>query len=254
MVDTPVTLVEEAAALLASARARYATCTTYADSGTVVIEYRQQDGATSRAEFTFTTAFSRPDRFRFEWGERSPEAERGREVVVHEEGVVRSWPLGASEPVRCTSLVGALANDAGGAAPLVAALLMPDRFDHGGRLAPTSATAEAHRVVLEGVECWRFDRSDGDIRQRLWFEIDSRLLRRLEESQSLGGVEVVTTTTYAPRFDGRLAADDFALTEPAAERRLDGGGALLGPVAAGAFVCAALFLLISVLLRRRRAT
>lgn len=240
----------------AAARARYASCTRYADRGTVVVDHRLADGTTARAEYCFATAFTRPDRFRFEWGQRTDSAERGREVVLHEGGVTRSWPAGASEPWRCTSLVGALAEDAGGAAPRIASLLLPELFAGGG-LTAASASGAAVRASLDGVDCWRVELASGGGSALAWLDAESLALRRLEERGTLGGVERHVTTSFDGQFDVALPEEAFALVAPAAERRLGPLGALeraSGWGAVAAFGVAALALLVTMLLRRRRST
>lgn len=240
----------------AAARARYASCTSYADRGTVVVDHHLADGTTARSEFHFATAFARPDRFRFEWGQHNDTAERGREVVLHEGDVTRSWPAGASEPWRCTSLAGALAEDAGGAAPRIASLLLPELFS-GGALAAATASGAAVRASLDGVDCWRVELASGGGVAVVWLAAESLALRRLEERGTLGGVERQVTTSFDGQFDVALSEEAFALVAPAAERRLGPLGVLeraSGWGAIAAFGLAALALLVTMLLRRRRST
>ncbi|MBL8843637.1 MAG: hypothetical protein JNL90_19100 [Planctomycetes bacterium] len=240
----------------AAARARYASCASYADRGTVVVDHRLPDGTTARAEYTFATAFARPDRFRFEWGQRTDAAERGREVVLHEGEVTRSWPAGASEPWRCSSLMGALAEDAGGAAPRIVSLLLPELFP-GAALATASARGTAVRASLEGVDCWRLELASGGGIAVAWLDAERLALRRLEEHGTLGGVERQVTTRFEGQFDVALPEEAFALVAPAAERRLGPLGVLERASGWGAFAAfglAALALLVTMLLRRRRAT
>src|SRR5688572_20094817 len=243
---------ETAQELLAAALQRYAACASYDDRGLRVVEYRGEGAAPMEARFPFTTAFARPDRFRFEWGERAPDAERGREVVVLAKDQVSSWPLGASGPWECTSLAGALAEDAGGAAPVVASLLLPELFADGPRLGAAGAAAPA-RERLDGVECWRLELTLADARQTAWFAVDSLLLRRLEERRELGGVAILATTTYDARFGAELGDAAFTLAPPAAERLEVGWIGRGGPLSVVAFLVAALALAAGmVLLRRRR--
>jgi len=242
---------ETAQELLAEALARYATCASYADRGLRVVEYRGADAAPMESRFPFATAFARPGRFRFEWGERAPEAERGREVVVLERDKVSSWPLGASGPWECTSLAGALAEDAGGAAPIVASLLLPDLFADGPRLGAAVAAAPT-RETVDGVDCWRLALARGDVRQSAWFAVDSLLLRRLEERRDLGGVAITATTTFDARFGATLGDEAFTLAPPAAERMDVGWLGRGGPLSVAAFLVAALALVAGIVLRRRR--
>ena len=242
---------ETAQELLAAALERYAACASYADRGLRVVEYRGEGAAPMESRFPFATAFARPDRFRFECGERAPDAERGREVVVLEQAKVSSWPLGASGPWECTSLAGALAEDAGGAAPVVASLLLPELFADGPRLGAAGEAAPA-RERLDGVECWRIELALADARQTAWFAVDSLLLRRLEVRRELGGVAITATTTYDARFDAELGDAAFTLAPPAAERRDVGWTGRGGELSVVAFLVAALALVAGIVLSRRR--
>lgn len=241
-----------AQALLERALERHATCASCEVRGETLGEFRQDDGTASRVVFEFAAACERPGRLLFEWGERNEQARRGREVVLHEQGATRSWPLGADGPVECSSLAAALANDAGGAAPLVGSLLLPEAMAGVARLGPRASAAR--REPLDGREAWRVELAGAEARQTAWFDAETLALRRFEDVQELGGIEVVRVTTLEVRFDGRLEEGAFALAAPRGEERLDGGfspPAWAGPAATGVALAAAVLALARA--RRRRA-
>ena len=245
---------ESSAELLVAARATYAGCTSYVDHGTQIVEFVQPDGVTSSQEFFFATVFSRSASvLRFEWGERNEVSERGREVVLRSQGRVQSWPLGADQPWTCTSLAAALAEDAGGAAPLVASLLLPAEFDAEPRFGEATAGASVpERVVLDGVVCWRIELERSDAKQQAWLAVDSLVLRRLVERRELGGVVITTTTRCDARFDVAPTTESLTIAPPTEQRALRGIAAQSGVLAGVALVVAVVALVASLLLQRRR--
>lgn len=260
-----------AADLLQAARTRYAASERGSTHALRTVEFAPPVGAVSRRGFVITTSWSRPQSvLRVEWGERSEAAggllvnEQGREVVVARAGEVDSWPLGAEKAWRCSSLVAALADDAGGGAALLASLVRPDAFAGAARLgAAVDGAAAAFAERIEGVECWRVALvrpTDGEagVAQEAWFEQGSLELRLLIERQELGGGTITTTTTLHPLDAASGAPSDgpFVLGPPTDALRvaLFGTEVASGAAAAGAFGLATAALLIALLLKRRRRT
>jgi hypothetical protein len=144
--------------ILAAMAEVYATCASYRDAGRVVTRFVTTDRPRTSIK-PFTTAFVRPDRFRFEYRDRfgDGEGEWDRYIVWAGGGVVRSWwsiQPDAEEPESLALALAAATGVSGGSAHTVPALLLPDVVG-GRRLTALGGLVSLGDADLGEVACYR---------------------------------------------------------------------------------------------------
>ena len=147
------------AQILEAVAEAYASCWTYRDSGQVKTRFHSQEGRNLRTSVKpFTTAFHRPDRFRFEYQHRyKAEHEWSRYIVwAHGETVRTWWDVGPrfEQPESLGLALAGATGVSGGLAHTVPALLMPDRVS-GRRLTDLAELASLPDEALGEVSCYR---------------------------------------------------------------------------------------------------
>jgi outer membrane lipoprotein-sorting protein len=208
----------EAGELLRAMAETYAACESYRDSGTVTTVFFTDRGKRT-VRRPFTTAFVRPDRFRYEFRDRAGEDELHRYLVWRDGDDVRTWwdvRPGVQQP---GSLVYALAGAtgvSGGSAHMVPSLLSPDE------MTPALVSGLRDLQVLE--DAWlgsaRCHRVSGSLpggrpaTMRLWIDAESRLLRRIEQDAEPGDFRTEQTTDYAPEIDVPIDSSALAFDPP----------------------------------------
>lgn len=109
----------------------YAQCETYADLGVVTtVFFQERDGREYERTVRkpFTTAFARPDRFRYEFEDRRGEAEFDRFLVWRRGADVRTWwdiQPGVETHASVKPALSGATGVSGGTANQVPTLLMP---------------------------------------------------------------------------------------------------------------------------------
>jgi hypothetical protein len=223
------------AEILRRSRWVYSSCLAYQDRGEVVTRIApvEQERLVDTGRMPFSTAFVRPDRFRFEWAEAEvgPEEERQRALILwNADGVRSSWSLGAAveshhtvhDPIRANTGVSA------GSAYTVPTLLIPGGT---GRDPLTDdGVALRGRTHVRERDCFELRRSHELGTSTLWIDCADFLLRRIVENNELGraaleellkstGVELEpdlpalrseTTTSYEPLVDVPIEEARFA--------------------------------------------
>lgn len=189
----------------------YATCTSYCDTGVVSTLFIEAKG-TRTVEKPFTTAFVRPDRFRFEYREGSHRHlvwRDGQEVRTQwlKPGIEKAMAvLLARSPyrnlVRPESLELALAGMtgvSGGSAHTIPALLLPEEVG-GRRLTDMTEVKRIEDALSEegGVECYQVLGKYAGHPIVLWIEKSTFCLWRMETQHPFEHFRTEKTTTYFP--------------------------------------------------------
>lgn len=179
----------------------YVGCRSYRDSGVVKTIFITAN-RNRTVEKPFTTAFVRPDRFRFEYKEKKDDGEEYRYIVWREGKKVQTWwdirPGVEMEQSLGLALAGAT-GVSGGSAHTVPALLLPKEV--GGRL--LTDLTEAKRIEdakLGKVECYRVQGKYGKNRTTLWIDKDF-LVRRIDAQTEFDDFRTEETTTYDPAIN-----------------------------------------------------
>lgn len=181
--------------ILQAVRDAYSRCQSYQDSGDVVSVFVQESPRPNRRTTSrpFSTWFVRPNRFRFEFAERTigPPEEWRRHVVWERDGVARSWwsIKGERESKDLPMLIAGATGISGGSANRVPRMLMPDRFKPGE--VPTATLLGAESV--DGISCHKvglsWQREGHTFAETWWVGVDDLLLRKEFNVHKLGGEE-----------------------------------------------------------------
>lgn len=196
----------------------YAECKTYRDSG-VVNTLFIKEGRNRTVRKPFTTAFVRPDRFRYEFEDRRGEEEFDRYLVWRNGQDVRTWwdvRPGVEENTTLEEALVAARGVSDASSYTIADLLLD--FTRGFQRAtdPRNAARKADEE-LEGSRCFVIASGTPDEPRTLWIDQKTFLLRRLDEQNTLEEFRTEETTTYEPVLDGEIpeALLVFDPSEPA---------------------------------------
>ena len=182
----------------------YASCQSYCDTGIVLSVFNQPEGGHT-SERPFTTAFVRPDRFRFEFTNRYFDGPALHYIVWREGEQVRTWwdvRPGINDVETLNRALSGATGVSGSSAHTVPVLLLPDEI--GGRcLTHTTELKRMEDAHIDTTDCFRIEGKYAEYPQTLWIEKQTFLIRRIERQMTLNhsAVEnfvVENTTTYEP--------------------------------------------------------
>jgi hypothetical protein len=178
----------------------YATCKSYRDSGVVTNFFNPQHIDIK----PFRTAFVRPDQFRFEYDEGTPE----KPYIVWTKGdEVRTWwyikPGVERQPSLELGIAGAT-GVSGGSAHTIPNLLLSDRI--GGRsIASLTDLTRLPDEAIDDTPCFKLQGKFADRPTTLWLEKGTCLIRLIVEDTTL----TRTTTVYQPEVDIEVPAKEL---------------------------------------------
>lgn len=204
----------------------YRIAKSYSDSGVATTVLIDKSGK-SVDKKPFTTAFVRPDRFRFEYSEKFsipvefsewisiPQAKPMHYIVWSKgEDVRTKWDIkpGIEKEFSLSMALAAATGVSGGTAHTIPVLLMPKEI--GGWC--VTQLHQLNRITdapFEGVECYRIQgrrkASDSEL-TTLWISKETFLIHRIDSSHTFRKFRTETTTTYKPKVNA--AIDESALT------------------------------------------
>jgi outer membrane lipoprotein-sorting protein len=189
----------------------YANCKSYRDSGVVNTLFIAARGNRT-VEKPFTTAFLRPDRFRFEYKEKRSMGREPQYIVWRQGSDVRVFTdlrPGNDKAVSFELAVAGAAGVSSGSAHKIPSLLLPEI---GGRR--LTDITEAHRTddgKIGEADCFRVEGKYADSPVTLWIDQASFLVRRVDMHNDLGkDLRTEETTTYEPVVDGEVSAEMLA--------------------------------------------
>ncbi len=188
----------DGAHVLSAVRSAYAACASYQDRGEIVGVIIHETPRPSRRTTIqeFSTHFVRPNRFRFEFAEKTvgPPEEWSRHLTLERDGVARGWwtVTGEIEQAELSLLLAGATGISHGCAHRVPPLLMPDRFRRGEEPVPEVVGEE----VVGGHVCHKLRlswpaRSDCPVRheEHWWIGTKDFLIRKAFHAHELGGDE-----------------------------------------------------------------
>lgn len=194
--------------------ATYATCKSYRDSGVVTNDFgpRAGSGASYPRHVNvkpFRTAFVRPDRFRFEFDNPTPE----KPYIVWSKGNdVRTWwhvrPR-VEKPASLENGIAGATGVSGGSAHTVSTLLLPDRI--GGR--ELTARTDLKRLADEALEqtpCLKLEGQFAKTPTTLWLDKTTYLIVRMVQDTGL----TLSTTVYKPQVDIEIPTIELDFNAP----------------------------------------
>lgn len=214
----------------------YEECASYRDAGSVVTTFHMGDGTSTR-ELSFSTAFVRPDRFRFEYTLDGSSTGVPTYVIWRHGGEVKSWwALRPSVKVE-KSLSMALAAATGvsaGSAHDVPSLLMPKEV-LGRRLRDLPEAVRKADEPVAGHACFvvegkipppppevvkklNLPRLYSTVPETVWIDQTTYLVRKIERTLPIGKGDAVEVTTYEPALNPAVPESALAFNPPAGSR------------------------------------
>jgi hypothetical protein len=220
---------DEPFAILARMAKTYADCPSYEDSGIVTTVFIEERGNRTD-ERPFTTAFVRPDRFRFEYRDNNGGNREYRYIIWSDTKATPSWweiiglsgmdvrtwwdvKPGIEKPQSLDFALGSAVGVSGNSSKTIPALLMPDRVSAGGLTQHLAEATRGEDGTLGTVEWFRIDGKYGDSPITLWIEKKSYLLRRIDGQRKFANFRTEETTTYDPTI-GELVTDELLAFNP----------------------------------------
>jgi hypothetical protein len=189
----------------------YKHCTTYRDSGVLTTNNKTFRTA------TFSTAFVRPDRFRFEYQMVIPVIGRTQRNLVWREGQdVRSWSDDESEISNERSFESAIAGATGvslGSAYEIPSLLLPDEIE-GRRLTSMKSATRLDDAKLGEINCFRVRGELGKSSITVWIDSKTLLIRKIEEAFDVDNSPAEQTTTYQPVINEQVPEQKLSFSPP----------------------------------------
>ncbi len=181
----------------------YAECKSYKDSGKVTTVYKSADGNRSEVK-PFTTAFSRPDRFRFSFHVQGDS--QSRYVVWQNGNEVRTWWDVTSQNERPSSLSMGLAGATGvssGSAHTIPTLLLP-REVSGRKITDVTGMKRIDDAEINGSSCSRIEGKFAGSPITIWIDKKTSLIRRIDQTTKFDDFMTEETTLYDPVIDEKL--------------------------------------------------
>jgi outer membrane lipoprotein-sorting protein len=192
----------------------YATSRSYSDSGVVKTVFIHPDRKRT-VEKPFTTAFIRPDQFRFEYREKKPIFGE-RRFIIFRNGKDFQTYSDLELPMQFESLdraVAAATGISGGSAIRVPAMLLPSeikwrraiRFNNPKRI-------DDDRIAK--IDCFRIHDFILGGPTILWIDKEKFLLRKVYREQEFDDFRAQTTTIYKPQLNQEVTDEMLDFNPP----------------------------------------
>jgi VWFA-related protein len=205
--------------ILARVNSVYASCSSYSDEGETSTIMGIGGGARPLASRpfleSFSTAFVRPDSFRFEFRAGPPQIDRRYIAWKTERMVKRFGPdlivIGPND--LGGTLMGMFAPTHGDSMT-VPALLMPELFHGKGLFASLTDLKLGREEKIDGRRAFKIEARLLNDPFNLWVDAKQFLILRVEQVVRLTRFAQYTTTRYRPLLNAKIAADKLAFNAP----------------------------------------
>jgi outer membrane lipoprotein-sorting protein len=195
----------------------YKHCTTYSDSG--VLTTTDTPGRTRTSNFS--TAFVRPDRFRFEYHDENLVTHGPDLYLVWRQGQdVRFWSDLATDVKSAVSsgiaLHSAIAMATGvtlGSSFLIPSLLLPDEIS-GRYLTDMKSATRLDDARLGEVNCFRIQGKLAKYSTTIWIDSKTLLIRKIETADDFDSFHNEQTITYEPVINEQVPQQKLAFSPP----------------------------------------
>ncbi|TWU27910.1 protein kinase domain-containing protein [Novipirellula artificiosorum] len=197
----------------------YAECKSYRDSGVIKSVFLENTVSPEfTVEYSFDTAFVRPDRFRFEIKDQDDD-----KLLISADGedVQASWDIepGNQKPESLELAMAQAIGFTGGDVGRIPAMLMPKNLDGWVDL-DLIDPRQIEDGSLQSAECFRLEYSFRDEQVTLWIDKQSYLVRRIDERIKSDDIRIERTTNFDPTIDGKIT-DEMLEFDPPAPRADD---------------------------------
>src|SRR5215831_1015380 len=202
--------------ILARVTSVYSSCRSYSDEGEVSTRVFAGPAPRPMIEH-FSTAFVRPDAFRFEF----------RAGMVSPDLRFIAWKFGPLEksyrasvfqlaPVDDTLLT--LFQQSRGSSVTVPALLMPDLFHGPGLFASFTSVKLNGEEKIDGRRTFRIEAQLRSEPLTLWIDASQFVILKVEQKSKLDELNRETITRYRPVLNGEVSAEQLAFNAPGGDR------------------------------------
>lgn len=191
----------------------YAQCKSYRDSGVISSVFlKNADSPEFTVEHSFTTAYVRPDRLRFEIKDEDAD----RLLIVAKGKNIQTWwdvEPGIQKPESLELAFAQALGFTGGDVGRIPAMLMPQELE-GLAGFEIIAPKQIEDGKLQNVVCFRLEYNYRGERVTLWIDQQSYLVRRIDERIDADGVTIERTTTLDPMIDGKIKDEMLEFDPP----------------------------------------
>jgi VWFA-related protein len=198
--------------ILARTSSVYGSCRSYTDEGEVSTRIFISYAPRPTIEH-FSTAFVRPDAFRFEF--RAGMVSRDLRFIAWKSGPLekayRPMVLQQS-PVEDTLL--SLSLQSHGSSLTVPALLMPDLFHGPGLFASFTSLKLNGEDKIDGRHAFKIEAELQDEPLTLWIDTTQFVILKVEQKWKLGEVNRETITRYRPVLNSEVSAEQLVFNAP----------------------------------------
>lgn len=166
----------------------------------------------------FSTAFVRPDRFRFEFRDSFSRGPERRHIVWEQGKEIQTWTSLEPEARRAESLGLALAGAAGvsgGSAHMIPSLIFPAEAD-ARRLADLTDLQRVEDATLGKIEYFRLQGKYADSPTTVWIDKTSFLVRRIDMTNTVDDFRTEVMMPYEPVVNGKVTEEMLAFNPPQA--------------------------------------
>jgi outer membrane lipoprotein-sorting protein len=208
----------------------YRNCRSYRDQGEVTT-VQLIEGGRAGSERPFSTAFVRPDRFRFQFTDTGLGERSSRYIVWTDGDQVHSWwdaKPGLRDAGTLRDGLTVAAAVSGGSSVRIPSLLLPQEVGEGG---PMVVAAERISDATDrDVPCIRIQGKSQrtpytftqgtqtltveDERITLWIDRAKLLLRKVEDKKTFSTYTSESVTTYTPEIDVDIPPDQLTFNPP----------------------------------------
>lgn len=184
----------------------YAELKTYRDSGEVTQVFMMEGQENRIVVKPFKTAFVRPERFRFEYSDASPNGQENVYIICRAAGETQSyWDVlgGIKKEESLRMAIASATGVSSGSAYNVPTLLLNAEFK-AGSIVNSKDLKRIEDDKLDGVDCYRIESTTPQGLRIFWIEQKTFLLRVVEGRSVFANFRVEETTRYKPVVDGPI--------------------------------------------------
>jgi len=204
--------------ILARVSSVYASCRSYSDEGetsTIVGLGRAKPAAARPFLEHFSTAFVRPDAFRFEFDNGSPQMNR-RWIAWKSGRLIERYGTNQVQtaPVELSDILLGMVTPSHAASLRVPALMMPDLFHGKGLFKSLTDLKLGREEKIDRRRVFKIEARLENESFNIWVDANQFLILQIEQVISLGQMDQYTTTRYRPVLNAEIAADKLAFNAP----------------------------------------
>jgi outer membrane lipoprotein-sorting protein len=212
--ETPDLIIDSSTAkhIITQMAEIYQFCKSYSDTGVVKTVFFARDDKFIDDKVivvtNFSTAFVRPDQFRFEFSSKAPipGAKLDRYIVWANGSDVRTWwnaKPGVKKEVSLEMAIAGATGVSSASAHTIPVLLMPKEIG-GWRVTELQQLNRIADAPLKDVDCYRIlgkhEYFDSDL-ITLWISKKTYLIYRIEKTDNFPDFRTEMTTTYEPKVN-----------------------------------------------------